>query len=64
LLVICCGFGIFLLSNFPPTERFGIFVMLGSATAACCALFTFPWLASISRRKSKIEIAPEHARAA
>ena len=64
LLVICCGFGIFLLSNFPPTERFGIFVMLGSATAACCALFTFPWLASISRRKSKTEIAPEHARAA
>jgi predicted RND superfamily exporter protein len=55
LLVICCGFGIFLLSNFPPTERFGIFVMLGSATAACCALFTFPWLATISVHGKKIE---------
>src|SRR5205085_8376783 len=47
LLVICCGFGIFLLSNFPPTQRFGIFVMLGSATAATAALFMFPWLASL-----------------
>jgi hypothetical protein len=33
LLVICCGFGIFLLSNFPPTQRFGVFVIFGSATA-------------------------------
>src|SRR5438045_7136732 len=50
LLVICCGFGIFLLSNFPPTQRFGLFVMFGSATAAAAALFMFPWLASISPR--------------
>ena len=51
LLVICCGFGIFLLSNFPPTQRFGLFVMFGSATAAAAALFMFPWLASLSLRK-------------
>jgi len=50
LLVIWCGFGIFLLSNFPPTQRFGLFVMFGSATAAAAALFMFPWLASISSR--------------
>ncbi len=50
LLVICCGFSIFLLSNFPPTQRFGLFVMFGSATAATTALFLFPWLASISLR--------------
>jgi predicted RND superfamily exporter protein len=56
LLVICCGFGIFLLSNFPPTQRFGIFVMFGSATAASAALFVFPWLATISlRRQAKAE---------
>jgi len=48
LLVLCSGFGIFLLSNFPPTQRFGLFVMLGSATAAAAALFMFPWLASLS----------------
>jgi predicted RND superfamily exporter protein len=52
-LVICCGFGLFLLSNFPPTLRFGVFVIFGSATAASAALFLFPWLATVSlRRKS------------
>jgi predicted RND superfamily exporter protein len=55
LLVICCGFGIFMLSNFPPTQRFGIFVIFGSATAASAALFMFPWLASFSVRKKKVE---------
>lgn len=55
LLVICCGFGIFLLSNFPPTQRFGIFVIFGSATAASIALIVFPWLASISVRRKKVE---------
>jgi predicted RND superfamily exporter protein len=64
LLVICCGFGIFLLSNFAPTQRFGVFVIFGSASAASAALFTFLWLASISRRKRKIDAVPEHARAA
>jgi len=54
LLVICCGFGIFLLSNFPPTQRFGVFVMFGSATAASAALFMFPWLASLSLRTKKV----------
>lgn len=49
LLVICSGFGIFLLSNFPPTQRFGLFVILGSATAATSALLMFPWLASAGR---------------
>jgi predicted RND superfamily exporter protein len=58
-LVICCGFGLFLLSNFPPTLRFGVFVIFGSATAASAALFLFPWLATVSlRRKS----APASAR--
>jgi len=52
LLVICTGFGIFLLSNFPPTQRFGLFVMFGSATAASVALLLFPWLASARFRGS------------
>ena len=47
--------GIFLLSNFPPTQRFGIFVMFGSATAASAALFMFPWLASVSIHRKKLE---------
>ena len=55
LLVICCGFGIFLLSNFPPTQRFGVFVIFGSATAASAAVFMFPWLASVSIHRKKLE---------
>ncbi|HXR96536.1 MAG TPA: MMPL family transporter [Terriglobales bacterium] len=46
LLILTCGFGIFLVSNFPPTQRFGLFVIVGSAMAAAAALFLFPWLAS------------------
>jgi predicted RND superfamily exporter protein len=50
LVVITCGFGIFLLSNFPPTQRFGAFVIFGSAAAASTALVVFPWLASLRFR--------------
>ena len=63
LLVICCGFGIFLLSNFPPTQRFGLFVIFGSATAATAALFMFPWLASSSRRIKRADVDQDQARA-
>lgn len=53
-LVICCGFGIFLLSNFPPTLRFGVFVIFGSAAAASAALFMFPWFATVSLHGMRI----------
>jgi predicted RND superfamily exporter protein len=64
LLVICCGFAIFLLSNFPPTQRFGLFVIFGSATAATAALFMFPWLASSSARIKKVDVDQDQKRAA
>jgi predicted RND superfamily exporter protein len=41
-LLICVGFGIFVLSNFPPTRRFGFAVILGTLTAAAMALVTLP----------------------
>lgn len=53
LAVICSGFGIFMLSNFPPTQRFGFSVMFGSLVSAAAALFLFPWLASISMFKKE-----------
>ncbi len=53
--MIGCGFGVFLLANFPATMRFGVFVIFGSATAASCALFLFPWLATVSIRRRKVE---------
>jgi predicted RND superfamily exporter protein len=41
-LLICVGFGIFGLSTFPPTQRFGLAVILGTMTAATMALVTLP----------------------
>lgn len=48
--IICVGFGIFVLSDFPPTQRFGIAVMLGTATAALIALIGLPLSAGVQRR--------------
>jgi predicted RND superfamily exporter protein len=38
--VVCAGFGIFILSGFPPTQRFGLFSRFGHAAVA--ALRAFP----------------------
>ncbi len=42
-LIISAGFGIFALSSFPPTQRFGIAVILGSVTAAATTLILVPF---------------------
>ncbi len=42
--IVCVGFGIFVLSDFPPTRRFGLAVVLGTATACFVALFALPTL--------------------
>jgi predicted RND superfamily exporter protein len=42
--IICAGFGIFVLSSFPPTQRFGLAVILGTAGAATMALLVLPRL--------------------
>ncbi len=44
-ILICLGFGIFTLSAFPPTQRFGLSVILGSFISPLAALFVFPWIA-------------------
>jgi uncharacterized protein len=44
-LIICAGFGIFALSSFPPTRRFGLAVILGTLTAATMTLLILPTLA-------------------
>ncbi len=49
--IICMGFGIFVLSDFPPTRRFGLAVVLGTFTAAVAALFVLPALAHGFRRR-------------
>ena len=51
-LLICVGFGIFGLSTFPPTGRFGLAVILGTMTAATMALITLPLAVQASTERS------------
>jgi hypothetical protein len=44
-ILTCMGFGIFILSAFPPTQRFGLSVILGTLISPLAALFVFPWIA-------------------
>lgn len=44
-LVVCAGFAIFILSTFPPTQRFGASVVLGTVLTPFGALFILPYLA-------------------
>ncbi len=44
--VVCTGFGIFVLSGFPPTQRFGGAVVLGTLLTPLSALFILPWFAT------------------
>lgn len=50
--VICAGFGIFALSDFPPTRRFGAAVALGTVAATTAALAVLPGL--MSRRTGSV----------
>lgn len=47
--IIIAGFGIFALSAFPPTQRFGFAVIVGTVTAATMALLVLPALACLRR---------------
>jgi predicted RND superfamily exporter protein len=56
-LIICAGFGIFALSTFPPTQRFGLAVILGTVAAATMALIGLP-LAAQRPAPETVEVAP------
>lgn len=43
--LLAAGFGIFVLSSFPPTQRFGLAVVLGLAVATAATLVALPRLA-------------------
>lgn len=55
MLVLAAGFGIFSLSSFPPTQRFGGAVALGTLAATVSALLVLPWLAQGWRRRGNEE---------
>ena len=52
--IVAAGFGIFALSTFPPTQRFGLAVILGTAAAAALALVVLPGL---HRRRADASLA-------
>jgi predicted RND superfamily exporter protein len=52
-VVVTAGFAIFLLSNFPPTQRFGLAVVVGTAVAAVMALWVFPGLLGEPREATR-----------
>jgi predicted RND superfamily exporter protein len=43
--IICAGFGLFALSSFPPTQRFGLAVVVGTLAAVTMALIVLPRVA-------------------
>ena len=52
--ILALGFGLFTLSSFPPTRRFGIAVVVGLAAAAVLTLVVLPWLADrLERLRSR-----------
>jgi predicted RND superfamily exporter protein len=55
MLIVCAGFSIFMLSEFPPTQRFGLWVVLGTLLVLPSTLFFLPKVASAwsKRRKTR-----------
>ncbi len=49
--VVSAGFAIFMLSGFPPTQRFGFSVVLGTLISPLPALFVLPWFATAGVRR-------------
>lgn len=52
-LIVCSGFAIFCFSTFPPTQRFGLAIVIGSFMSPLAALFVLPNLAGASLRRSR-----------
>ena len=54
--VVCAGFAIFMLSGFPPTQRFGFSVVLGTLLSPLPALFLLPWFATVRMHKKGVDL--------
>ncbi len=53
MLILAAGFGIFVLSSFPPTQRFGLLVAAGTMISAVMALVVLPFLATVGLASRK-----------
>jgi predicted RND superfamily exporter protein len=58
-VIIGAGFAIFALSNFPPTQRFGLVVLAGTAVDIAANLFLLPLLAGGELSRSHRNPPPE-----
>ncbi len=56
--ILAAGFGLFLLSSFPPTRRFGLAVVLGIGAATLFTLVVLPWLAAAAGKGRGKEFSP------
>ncbi len=52
-VVIAAGFSVFALSNFPPSQRFGLEIVFGTLLAMVMTLFVLPHLSLLFRKKVK-----------
>jgi predicted RND superfamily exporter protein len=52
-VIIAIGFAIFALSDFPPTQRFGLVVLGGCVVDILANLFVLPWLGGADFWKHK-----------
>jgi predicted RND superfamily exporter protein len=50
MFIVSAGFAIFGLSAFPPTQRFGFSIVMGTVLAAMSTVFILPLLAEIGHR--------------
>ncbi len=53
MLIVVSGFSLFLLSNFPPTQRLGILVCIGAAMTDLVVLIVLPAVATWSPRRRR-----------
>lgn len=52
MLIVVSGFALFLLSDFPPTQRLGVLVCIGAALTDIVVLLVLPALATFGRRRA------------
>jgi predicted RND superfamily exporter protein len=58
-VIIAAGFAIFVLSDFPPTQRFGLVVLAGCIIDILANLFVLPLLGgAVLKHKWKLPAAP------
>jgi len=60
-VIIAAGFAIFLLSDFPPTQRFGAVVMAGCAVDIVANLFVLPLIGGSEWRFRRARLLPQPA---